>query len=243
MYKMLSTTVLAAGICAAGVAQAEELGKVISSTPVLQQVAVPRQVCTQEQVISEARQPSGAGAVVGAVVGGILGHTVGDGMGRIAATGVGAVAGAAIGDRLEGNRASEVNNVQRCTNQTFYENRVVAYNVVYEYGGKQFSVQMPQDPGPYVRLQITPVGGTAPQAAPVPTTYVAPAPVVATTVIERPVYVPAVAPAVVPVVYSVGGYYGRPVHPASRVGISVNIGYGGRYTGHPGRWDRGRHWR
>lgn len=45
-------------------------------------------------------------------------------------------------------------NVQQCSTQTFYENRTVAYNVTYEYAGKQYSVQMPQDPGPYVRLQM-----------------------------------------------------------------------------------------
>lgn len=40
----------------------------------------------------------------------------------------------------------------------FYENRTVAYNVVYEYAGKQYAVQMPNDPGPSIQLQLTPVG-------------------------------------------------------------------------------------
>jgi hypothetical protein len=38
----------------------------------------------------------------------------------------------------------------------------VAYNVTYEYAGKQYIVQMPQDPGPSVRLQITPVVSSNP---------------------------------------------------------------------------------
>jgi hypothetical protein len=37
----------------------------------------------------------------------------------------------------------------------------MAYNVVYEFAGKQYTVQMPQDPGPTVRLQITPMSPAA----------------------------------------------------------------------------------
>jgi len=141
-------------------ANAEEVGRVISSTPVVQQVAVPRQVCNTTTV---QRTSSGGGAVLGAIVGGLLGNTVGQGMGRAAATGVGIVAGAGIGDSLE---ARGQQPVQTCSTQTIYENRVVAYNVVYEYAGKQFSVQMPSDPGPTIRLQLTPVGGAATESVP-----------------------------------------------------------------------------
>ena len=37
----------------------------------------------------------------------------------------------------------------------------VVYNVVYEFGGKQYTVQMPNDPGPSVQLQVSPVGSVA----------------------------------------------------------------------------------
>jgi hypothetical protein len=66
-----------------------------------------------------------------------------------------------LGDSIEGPGNTQLQNVQRCTTQTFYENRTVAYNVVYTYAGKQYTVQMPQDPGPTLQLQVTPVG-TAP---------------------------------------------------------------------------------
>ena len=54
----------------------------------------------------------------------------------------------------------------QCTTQTIYENRTTAYQVVYEYAGKQYSVQLPQDPGPTLKLRISvePVRG---QPAPV----------------------------------------------------------------------------
>ena len=137
-------------------AQADEIGKVISSTPIIQQVAVPRQVCSNEQVVTPS-QKSGAGAAMGAIAGGAIGNSMGQGSGRAAATMLGIFGGAILGDKIEGPGQAEVRNVQNCTQQMFYENRTMAYNVVYEFAGKQYSVQMPTDPGPTVRLQVTPV--------------------------------------------------------------------------------------
>ena len=140
--------------------QAQEVGKVISSTPIIQQVAVPRQVCNNQQVVTEG-QKSGAGAAMGAIAGGAIGNSMGQGSGRAAATMLGLFGGAILGDKVEGGGAPEVRNVQNCSQQMFYENRTMAYNVVYEFAGKQYTVQMPQDPGPTVRLQITPMVPTA----------------------------------------------------------------------------------
>jgi uncharacterized protein YcfJ len=136
--------------------QADEIGKVISSTPIIQQVAVPRQVCSNEQVVTPG-QKSGAGAAMGAIAGGAVGNSMGQGSGRAAATMLGIFGGAILGDKIEGPGQAEVRNVQNCTQQMFYENRTMAYNVVYEFAGKQYTVQMPTDPGPTVRLQVTPV--------------------------------------------------------------------------------------
>jgi len=137
-------------------AHAQEVGRVISSTPIIQQVAVPRQVCNNEQVVSGG-QKSGAGAAMGAIAGGAIGNSMGQGSGRAAATMLGLFGGAILGDKVEGPGTPEVRNVQNCSQQMFYENRTMAYNVVYEFAGKQYTVQMPQDPGPTVRLQITPM--------------------------------------------------------------------------------------
>jgi uncharacterized protein YcfJ len=149
---------------------AQDLGTVLSSTPIVQSVAVPRQVCSVVQM--EVQQPkSGVGAAVGAVAGAVLGSSVGHGPGRGVATAAGAVTGAILGDRIEGPGGSQTTDVQQCQTQTIYENRTVAYNVVYEYAGRQYTVQMPNDPGPTIRLQVTPVGAstqTVMPAAPVP---------------------------------------------------------------------------
>jgi len=213
-------------------------GRVISSTPIIQQVAVPRQVCSQQpMVVQGARSTSGAGSVIGAIAGGLLGNTIGHGGGRAAATALGVMGGALVGNAVEANGSpAYAQNVQQCTTQTTYENRTVAYNVTYEYAGRQYTVQMPQDPGPTVRLQVTPMAAgntepvyssgsvTASEGIPIMRSVeVAPAPVVYAA--------PAVYPA--PVVYPSYGY--GPYYPP--VGVSLNFGYSRGYGyGH-------RHWR
>ena len=158
----LQTTLLASlmALFASASVQSQEVGKVISSTPIIQQVAVPRQVCNNQQVVTEG-QKSGAGAAMGAIAGGAIGNQIGNGSGRALATMAGIFGGAIMGDKVEGGGAPEVRNVQNCTQQMFYENRTMAYNVVYEFAGKQYTVQMPQDPGPTVRLQVTPMAPAA----------------------------------------------------------------------------------
>ena len=103
---------------------AQETGRVISSTPVVQQVAVPQQNCAPQAV----RQSSGGGAVLGAIIGGVLGNGIGHGAGRALATGAGVFGGAAVGDRLENGSPAYAQN---CVTQNAYENRTVGYNVTY----------------------------------------------------------------------------------------------------------------
>jgi len=187
----LSTLLIASGAC-----MAEDVGRVISSTPVVQQVGVPRRVCTTEQVTVQAPK-SGAGAAMGAIAGGAMGNAVGRGAGQAAATVLGLVGGAIVGDRIEGAPPEQVQNVQHCTLQTMYENRTVGYNVTYEFGGKQYTAQLPQDPGPTIALQVGPAG-VATQA---PLAYAQPA-----------------SPAVVPV----QPVYVQPAYPP----VSIGLGFG-----------------
>jgi uncharacterized protein YcfJ len=73
------------------------------------------------------------------------------------ATVLGVVGGAMLGDKIEGEKPPRTQIVQNCTNQTAYETRITGYQVVYEYAGKRYTVEMPRDPGPTVTLQVTPV--------------------------------------------------------------------------------------
>lgn len=215
---MKKSILLAASALVAFGAGAQEVGRVLSSVPVIQQVAVPRQVCGQESVVVE--QPkTGAGAVMGAIAGGAVGHNVGGGSGRAAATALGVIGGALLGNNIEGS-SSQVQNVTHCTTQTFYENRTVGYNVTYEYAGKQYTVQLPQDPGPTIRLQVTPISATE---TPAPEQTVAAAPVVtAPAIVESStVYVPQpVYPA-----YYARPYYPTPYYYGPSTGVSVQMGY------------------
>ena len=250
MKKIVLLSILSAvtAVCAA-----QETARVISSTPVVTQIAVPRQVCSNSQVQVQS-QKSGAGGIMGAVAGGAIGNSIGGGDGRAVATLLGILGGAMLGDRIEGGGQTQTQNVQNCSTQTFYENRTTAYNVVYEFNGKQYSVQMPQDPGPTIRLQITPVAASIPaqpvlqyapqtqflspdhsgylpfesaQSVQSVTQYVQPQQVIVQQVLPQIVYV---AP---PVVYT------KPFYPP--VGVNLNLGWsngGHRHHGHGYR-----HWR
>lgn len=200
---------------AAGAAHGQEVARVISSVAVIQQVAVPRQVCTLQQVAVE--QPrSGAGALLGAVAGGAAGNAIGDGSGRAAATLIGIVGGAMLGNRIEGSPGTRMQDQTVCTTQTVYENRTAGYNVTYEYAGRQYQVQLPQDPGPTLRVQVTPVAPAPAAPAVMPSTQIlqgpdfGPAVVYSTGPAPAPVVVHrtvTVQPAVVQV-YATHGIYG-----------------------------------
>jgi uncharacterized protein YcfJ len=222
-------------------------GTVVSVIPIVQQVAVPRRVCNDEQIAVQ-RQPSGAGALLGAIAGGAMGNAIGAGSGRAAATAIGVIGGAAVGNNIEaGGQPGQVQTVRRCTTESAYEDRTVSYSVVYEYAGRQYTTQMRQDPGRYVqvRVQAAPEGDVAPpQYAPparrnAPPMSSRPSPVY----VERPVYqgyaepVYETYPAPAPVYY----YY-EPGYPQFGTGLVLGalIGYGAYYGNTRHHWYGGR---
>ncbi len=236
-------------------AQAQEVGRVISSTAMISQVSVPRQVCAHELVQVQNAVPatkSGAGALMGSIAGGAMGNAVGQGSGRAAATILGILGGAILGDRIEGGSPAQVTTsqqtVNRCSTQNFMENRTTGYQVVYEYAGKQYSVQLPQDPGPTIQLQVTPAAAvqqpaqnTQPQFQPQsqaqlgqesqPQTFIAQAPAAVVYASPQVVYVnPPVT------------YYPQPAFNTSFV---IRAGGGGHWHGNPGYYGPGPygHWR
>ena len=222
MKKLL---LLPLALISSAVTFAQEVGRVISATPIIQQVGVPRQVCTTEQVALQ--QPkSGAGALMGAIAGGAMGNAVGGGSGKAAATMIGLIGGAALGDSVEGSPSSQYQNAQRCTTQNSFENRPVAYNVVYEFGGKQYTVQMPFNPGPTLQLQVTPVGTNSQVAQQQSTvTYV------------QPAYQPQTYVVSVPQVYfAYPGYYSQPNYVPMAALMGAGIWFGSQGHGY-------RHWR
>jgi uncharacterized protein YcfJ len=213
----------ALGLVAFGAA-AQEVGQVLSSTPVIQQVAVPRQVCTQGYVAPQPQATSGGGGLLGAIIGAGVGSAIGHGAGTAAAMGVGTIAGAIIGNNVEANNnARYAQAVPTCTTETTYENRTVAYNVTYEYQGRQYQTQMPYDPGATVRLNAPAVSqGPAVNAPPV---YAQ-----GTVVQQAPVIVQAPAPVVyqpyaVYPAYPAYPAYGYPVYRPYYPPVGVSLGF------------------
>src|SRR4051812_19580754 len=150
----------ALGVVALG-ASAQDVGRVISRTPVVQQVAVPRQVCSNQFV----RTPTtGGGAALGGLTGAAIGSGIGQGSGNAAAIAVGAILGGIIGNNVEARNNTMV--VPNCVTENTYENRTVAWDVTYDYQGQQYQVQMPYDPGPTVRLNVAGAGAATQQQAP-----------------------------------------------------------------------------
>lgn len=162
MNKFIAFTALSLSAATAGTAFAQEQGRVLSATPVMQQVAIPQQVCNNEMVYAQ-RQPSGAGAILGAVVGGLAGSAIGGGSGRAAATALGVFGGSIIGNNVEAGPPGYV-PMQRCGTQTYYENRTVAYDVTYEYAGRRYTTRTQYDPGPWIPLSVQPLSQGGPDA-------------------------------------------------------------------------------
>ncbi len=132
-------------------------GKVVSSTPVYEEINTPRRDCWTERVVSResAQDRTYGGAVIGGIVGGILGQQVGKGNGRRAATVVGATTGAIVGDRIDNDDgSSRAREVERCRTVDDWSRRVTGYDVVYRYQGHEYSTFLPFDPGPEIKLRV-----------------------------------------------------------------------------------------
>ena len=212
-----SILVLSALAAVATGARAQEQGRVLSATPVVQQVAIPQQVCGNETVYSGNRT-SGAGAVMGAIAGGAAGNAIGKGSGRAAATAIGVIGGAVLGNQIEGGQP-QYQNVQRCTTETYYENRTVGYDVVYEYAGRQYNTRTQYDPGRWIPVSVQPATGQSYSNQPDPYAsqgvYSQPG-VVTSTYPQQPVYQPPPTYVTPPVTVIEYGYDSRPNYPHHR---------------------------
>lgn len=146
----------AAAALPAGAEDFDDVARVLSVAPRIEQVNTPRQECTT--VYQQYRRaPAGVAApVVGGVAGAILGNQVGGGNGRTAATAIGAITGAIVGDRVanEGPETYE-RPVQRCRVVDHWESRTTGYEVGWEYHGFRSTSVLPYDPGRRLRLRVS----------------------------------------------------------------------------------------
>jgi uncharacterized protein YcfJ len=137
-----------------------DYARVVSSTPVYEEINTPRQECWTEQVSHEVpRNRSYGGAILGGIVGGILGNQIGGGTGKTVATAVGAATGAIVGDSMDsqahaGSSQTRVEAVQRCRSVDDWSRRIVGYDVVYRHDGRHYSTFLPYDPGQKLRVKV-----------------------------------------------------------------------------------------
>ena len=173
----LAVATLLAGFATSASAQVYgDTARVISATPITERVAVPKRECLVEPsgydqpapppaIRSDSGGTSGAGAVLGAIVGGVIGHQFGSSSGgRDHGTAAGAVIGGLIGNSIEKDqsgyqRAANEAPAPRpippgCETVTEMSDRIVGYDVRYEYNGREFRTRMPYDPGPQMAVNV-----------------------------------------------------------------------------------------
>jgi uncharacterized protein YcfJ len=152
---------LASTMASAGHGQGfPDRARVISSTPVYEQVNEPRRECWTERVSYHERayRNDSGNALLGAIVGGLVGSTVGSGSGKVAAAAVGAATGAVIGDRWNDRdghyAATRGRPVEQCRLVDNYRQQIVGYDVVYRYQDKEFATRLPYDPGKWLEVNV-----------------------------------------------------------------------------------------
>lgn len=140
--------------------------RVVEVDPIVRRVRVetPRRECWDEvrtEYPESVRRDTVGGTIVGGIIGGVLGSQVGHGRGQDAATIAGTLIGASIGRdtagrRSAGNSAPEEYTVERCRTryEDTYEERVDGYRVTYEYQGREYTTQLPYDPGDHIRVKV-----------------------------------------------------------------------------------------
>lgn len=136
-----------------------DTARVVSSTPVYEEVNEPRRECWSDLTDRsyENRERSYGGAILGAIVGGVVGHQFGKGGGKDAATGVGAAIGAITGDNIDNQeRVARRRPVEeeRCQVVDNWSRRIVGYDVVYRYQGNEFNTFLPYEPGRTLRVRV-----------------------------------------------------------------------------------------
>ena len=147
----------------------EAWAPVVEAEPVWQSIRIPvtQDVCWDETVqrVVPARR-SAAPSILGAIVGGVIGHQFGGGSGQDIMTAAGAVLGASVAAEQQQRRNPDryyTGTERRCETRTEYrqEDRIIAWDVTYEFNGELYRTRMNQAPGDRIRLQlgITPLSG------------------------------------------------------------------------------------
>ncbi len=144
-----------------------DYARVVDVQPLVERVRYrePVQECFDVERVE--RRPDRVGATVaGGLLGAVIGHQFGSGSGRRAATVAGAVLGGAVGnnaaaraearDDAYGYDRDRVSYETQCRvrDEARYEERIRAYRVTYRFHGREYTTEMPYDPGPRLRVAV-----------------------------------------------------------------------------------------
>ena len=159
---------LAAGLFLSVPAQAQTSyhdAQVIESTAIYRviETSVPSRQCWEEEVVrssSRHHYRSHTPGLLGAVIGGAIGNALGNhSSSQKVGTVVGALLGGSIARDFVESQSSPVvrlDTVERCETVQKYqqEEKLVGYDVLYRYNGADYTVRMPENPGPTVRVRV-----------------------------------------------------------------------------------------
>jgi uncharacterized protein YcfJ len=151
-----------------------DMARVVSVDPIIEYFDEPvsRDVCWNEPVeryepnhryVRPSRDDRAGATLLGAIIGGALGNQIGKGDGRKAATIAGAMIGGAIAqEESQRGRYRDVGGryvqdyEQRCDTRTEYrqQERVVGYDVAYDYNGRVYRTRTDHHPGDTIRVAV-----------------------------------------------------------------------------------------
>ena len=126
------------------------------------EVVRPQEQCWTEQVPERSSAPhSYTAPILGAIIGGAIGNTLGHHeankrVGTVVGAALGGSIGRDIGNRNEGYQPVAYHDEEACrtVQRSSYRDEVVAYRVNYRYHGRDYSTEMPYDPGSRIPVHV-----------------------------------------------------------------------------------------
>ena len=139
-----------------------DVARVVAVEPLVERVRyrAPVEECYDVERVQRGSDRTGL-TIAGGLLGAVIGHQIGSGSGRNAATIAGAVLGGAIANNASarGDRGYDRERVSYETqchvrDEARFEERIRAYRVTYRYHGREYTTEMPYDPGPRLRVAV-----------------------------------------------------------------------------------------
>ena len=170
MNKTLKIASVVGGVLLAGAAVAQvdyDYAPVVDVRPIVQivEISTPQEQCWEEEYLVERdyrRNRSATPSILGAIIGGAIGNELGHNKSNQR---VGTVVGAVLGHSVardimrqqQGSTVREVETVERCETvyQSHEEERIVGYNVTYNYNGQDYTVRTDRDPGDQIQVRVS----------------------------------------------------------------------------------------